>query len=101
MAKVQKLLTGRNGQTCGAVLKVANRNGKHATLQRPVQHIYPLGVTQSETFDEPETPDNAQNPELKENRETEPLRHPQWNSALRACDHVRTWTSQLREDKRD
>ena len=92
MAKVQKLLTGRDSQTHGAVLKVANRSGRQATLPRPVQHIYPIGIVQPEPFDETE---NAQNPELKENRETEPLTHPQRNSALRARDQVRAWTSEI------
>ena len=75
-----------------AVLKVANKSGRPATLQRPVRRIYPLGVTQSETFDEPEAPDNAENPELEENHETERLKHPQRNSALRA------WTSEIMEE---
>ena len=103
MAKVQKLITGRDGQTRGAVLKVANRNGKRATLQRPVQCIYPLGVTQSETFDdEPEAPDDVQNPELEENRGTEPPTRPQRNSAMKSRNHVRAWTSELMaEDERD
>ena len=60
MAKVQKLITGRDGQTRGAVLKVANKNGGHSTLQRPVQRIYPLGVTQSEADGESDIDSNTQ-----------------------------------------
>ena len=95
MAKVQKLLIGRVGQTHGAVLKVAYRSGRCATLQRPVQRIYPLGVTQSEPFDEIE---NAQNPELEE---TEPPTCPQQSSALKAREQVRAWTSEIMEDEPD
>ena len=100
MAKVQKLITGRDGQTRGAVLKVANRNGKHATLQRPLQCIYPLRVTQSKAFDEPEAPDDAQNPELEEDCGTEPP-CPQRNSAMKSHNRVRAWTSELMGDERD
>ena len=46
-AKGKKLITRRDGQTRGAVSKVVNKNGRHSTLQRPVQRIYPLGVTQT------------------------------------------------------
>ena len=86
LAKVHKFLTGRDSHTRGVVVTVANKSGRPATLQRPVQHIDPLGVSQFETFDEPEAPDNAEKPELEENCETEHPKHPQRNSALKARD---------------
>ena len=96
MAKVQKLLTGRDGQTRGAVLKLVNKSGRHGTLQRPVQRIYPLGVTQCRADDEPDITDNTPMPE--ESHEAEPPTRPQRDSALRARDRVRAWTSELMED---
>ena len=103
MAKVQKLLTGRDGHTRGAVLKVASKGRRLSTLQRPVQHIYPLGVAQSEVNEElenvPETEfENAlQTEPEREGHVPEPPSRPQRSSALRARDRVRTWTSEEHE----
>ena len=76
MAKVQKLITGRDGQMRGAVLKVANKNGRHSTLQRPIQRIYPLGVTQPETDDESDIDSNTQKPAAEVTQEAELPRRP-------------------------
>ena len=90
MAKVQKLIIGRDGQTHGAVLKVVDKNGRHSTLQRPVQRIYPLGVTQSETDTESDIVDKIQEPAAEVRHEAEPSRHPQRDSALRSHDQRTT-----------
>ena len=50
MARVQKLITGRDGQTCGAVLKLPTNSRRFTTLQRPVQLIYPLLAGYSELY---------------------------------------------------
>ena len=42
-----KLLTGKDGHHRGAVLKVAARGGRAATLQRPLQLLYPLEIYNS------------------------------------------------------
>lgn len=97
---MQKLITGRDGQTRGAVLRVTNKSRRYTTLQRPVQRIYPLGVTQSVTQDEPEAVDSARKPEPEAGkREAELPTRPQRESALRGRDRVRAWTSQLMEDE--
>ena len=94
MAKVQKNLTGRGGQTCGAVLKVVNKSGRLATLHRSIENLYPIGVTQSVTHNEPETVGNAQKLELEANaHEIEPPTCPQQDATMRAC---RVWTSRGR-----
>ena len=77
-------------QTRGAVLKVADKNGRHSTLQRPVQRIYPLGVTQSETDAESDIVDKIQEPAAEVRHEAEPSRHPQRDSALRSHDQRTT-----------
>ena len=98
MARVRKLITGRDGQTRGPVLKLPTKGGRFATLQRPVQLIYPLGVAESETQEESETVDTEE-PELEQGRdEPEPFKRPQRDSALRACDRMKTWTSELMEE---
>ena len=93
MAKIQKLLTGRDGLNRGAVLRVVNKGGKLTTLQRPVQLLYPLGVAQSVTGDE----DNVQDPEPEREPSNHPPR-PQRDSAVRARDRVCAWTSELLEE---
>ena len=43
---VEKLLTGQDGLVRGAVLRVSSRNGRATILQRPLQLLYPLEVSQ-------------------------------------------------------
>ena len=40
--RVERLITGQDGSTHGAVLKVPTRSGGTTTLRRPVQLLYPL-----------------------------------------------------------
>ena len=95
MARVRKLITGRDGQTCGAVLKLPTNSRRFTTLQRPVQLIYSLGVAESETQEESESVEYTEEPELEQERdEPEPPKRSR-DSALRAADRVKTWTSEL------
>ena len=94
---MQKLLTGRDGQTRGAVLKLATKSGRPGTLQRPVQRLYPLGVAQCGAEDEPDITDETHMPE--EGSKVESQTRPQRDSALKARDRVRAWTSELMEDE--
>ena len=41
---VQKVLTGRDGLTRAAVVKVAGSNRQQSTLKRPIQLLYPLEI---------------------------------------------------------
>ena len=43
---IKKLLTGSDGETRGAVIKVANRGKQSTTLYRPIQKLYTLEVEQ-------------------------------------------------------
>ena len=46
LARVQKLMTGVDGQTRGAVIRVQSKGEKGTTtLRRPVSHLYPLETT--------------------------------------------------------
>ena len=98
MAKVEALITGNDGSTCGAVLRVANKGGRTTTLQRPVQLIYPLGVTQTQPELEPETEPKNSTPDDTSNPPTYRVTRPKRDSALRARDRVRAWTSELMEE---
>ena len=44
LAKVQGLITGRDGKVRGASLKVASRSGTPTMLNRPLQLLYPLEI---------------------------------------------------------
>ena len=60
------------------------------TLRGPVQLIYPLGVGAQE---ESKTVEDTEEPKLEEERDKPKLpKRPKQDSALRACDHVKTWT---------
>ena len=38
------MITGRDGQIRGAILRVASEKGRSTTLQRPLQRLYPLEI---------------------------------------------------------
>ena len=44
IARVQSLITGRDGLVRGAVLRVAFKSGPPTILQRPLQLLYPLEI---------------------------------------------------------
>ena len=97
MAKIQRLLSGKDGLNRGAVLKVANKSGRLTTLQRPLQLLYPLGVTQSMAENESD-PDHGNISEPEKETSNLPPR-PKRDSALRARDQVCAWTSELLEEE--
>ena len=51
VARVTRLLTGKDGQHRGAVLRVAARGEQETTLQRPLQLLYPLEINCSSDKD--------------------------------------------------
>ena len=88
MSHVEKLITGRDDRVRGAVLKLPPKNGQQTTLQRPLQLIYPLEITQSESY-----PEGGYDATLKEispendsiaGDQVEPHARPQRVSALKA-----------------
>lgn len=104
VAKVERLITGRDGLVRGAVLKLPSKNHRNVTLQRPLQLLYPLGVAQTEPSVEPEQSATTHNPlkdstTLSEEDVTpavdsmEPSRPPRRAAALRARDvSLSLWT---------
>ena len=46
LAKIERLTTGKDGRVRGAVLRVLSKDGQATLLQRPLQLLYPLEVTQ-------------------------------------------------------
>ena len=51
---VQKLIVGQDGETRGATLRVINKKGKSALMNRPVQLLYPMEihVTENESTEQ-------------------------------------------------
>ena len=44
LAKVERMITGQDGVTRGAVIRVAGKGKQLKTLSRPVQHLFPLEI---------------------------------------------------------
>ena len=44
LARVQRLLPGKDNEIRGAVLRVFSKNGRISTLQCPVQRLFPLEI---------------------------------------------------------
>ena len=45
LALVEKLVTGQDGLTRGAILRVSSTGERASTLQRPLQRLYPLELS--------------------------------------------------------
>ena len=108
VARVEKLITGRDGLVRGAALKLPSKNGQQTTLQRPLQLIYPLEVTQSECHlvnesDESNAPLQETPPgnDPNEGDRVDPHSRPQRPSASRAQDRIKEWSRELLEDTSD
>jgi hypothetical protein len=46
LAKIEELITGKDKRVRGAVIRVPAKDGKITVLQRPLQLLYPLEITQ-------------------------------------------------------
>ena len=99
VARVENLITGRDGLVRGAVLRLPSKSGQLTTLQRPLQLIYPLEITQAERHsanksDEGEVALRETPPanDPSEEDRVESHSRPQQLSALRARDQFKEWS---------
>ncbi len=53
LARLVELITGRDGKTRGAVVKVPYRSGRTITLRRPLQLLYPLELRCKDQYERP------------------------------------------------
>lgn len=60
LAHTDDLIIGRDGQTRGAILRVASTGEQGTTLQSPLQRLYPLEISSS-TPEERKKPDDMHN----------------------------------------
>ena len=103
---VQEVLTGRDGLTRAAVVKVAGSNRQQSTLKRPVQLLYPLEIRSdiSTVTSSEETPEPISEPESHEQDHSEnvdsvdsPLL-PKRDAAQRARKVTKDWIIELEKD---
>ena len=95
IARVDRLISGRDGSVRGAALKVASKSGTPTTLQRPLQRLYPLEISScdpqaqersSEREKEPVTSSHTQEPSAA----SRPLR----KAAVKGRDRVKQWCAE-------
>ena len=55
---MQSLISGKDGEVRGAILKVGSKDGSSTVLQRPLQLIYPLEVNSGPTTPPPSEQDD-------------------------------------------
>ena len=100
MAKVKELIVGKDGHIRGAVLKLPSKNNQPTFLQRPIQHLYPLEISQCE----PDRSDDhdvtiREAPSDKSSVDDAPREsRPQRSSASRAHQRIKEWSRALLED---
>lgn len=100
LGQVEEVLTGRDGKTRGAVVRVAGKGRQATSLYRPIQLLYPLEVSQP-SCGEPNSVDPAQpttrceradnegDTRLGDPEETEPQpQRPRRAAALEARDRM-------------
>lgn len=105
---VQEVLTGRDGLTRAAVVKVAASDRRYSTLRRPIQLLYPLEIHSnvspvqdvfatppSEDTPDPEKPNPATGPDDLDTP-AQPTR-PKRDAARRATKVTKVWISELQK----
>ena len=107
LGKIKELIVGRDGLTRGASVSVATKGRSCATLNRPLQLLYPLEINQP-----PDTkinsPGTLNPPGTTEQKDVsggadqsdapEKSRRPQRASAKKGEERSRTWIAQLGDD---
>ena len=100
MARVQSIITGKDGMVRGAVLKVASKSGPPTMLQRPLQLLCPLEIssnfpTTNVTGPEGESTEqqtaSSEAPEQEEEPPWPASPRPQREAAIRGRRFVRQW----------
>jgi hypothetical protein len=88
LGKVEGLISGADGQTRGAVVKVLSRNGRSTTIKRPVQRLYPLEIRSTDR-------DSGVPVEAKEDDNPEVKQRPRRAAAIAADSRRKGWIKEL------
>ena len=93
--KLKKLITGKDGHTRGAVIRVPTNNGQTTLLQRLLQLLYPMEMIRkptsaATTVVEPERGVDTNTEPLSEGTTVEdtPVRRSRRSAATQASDHL-------------
>lgn len=97
---VKELLTGKDGQTRAATVRIVSRDRQHTILNRPIQLLYPLELHCEP--DDSEYTDNEVEPaeSIPEEQETRPTR-PKRAAAIRNEEARREWIAEMEKDEMD
>ena len=96
LARVEKLLAGKDDKVRGAQIRVSTPTGQSSTLRRPLQALYPLEITQSDV--------STGTPEVQAEEVTAPSTGDQTQvrasrgAAIRANENFKRWAAELTED---
>ena len=106
LGQIQEVLTGRDGQSRAALVRVATRDRQHILLRRPLQLLYPLEICGTEPLepgsgDMPaSTSDDLTSSPVEEDNVPalkEPERRPMRAAAKRANEKRRAWIQELHD----
>lgn len=92
---VQSLLTGQDGQTRAATVKLPSQGRQHSVLRRPVQSLYPLEIHGEAHVNEPSSDSSSESPPTPERPVEESSIYPRRAAAMRADEVRRGWISEL------
>ena len=96
VARVTKLLMGKDGRARGAILKVSARIDQATTLQRPLQLLYLLEIHCSASKDDGASSDEQ--PIVSEDNNELEVRKSRRTASVKAQEHFKDWSAQLLED---
>ena len=96
VARITKLLMGKDGRARGAILKVSARGDQATTLQRPLQLLYPLEIHCSASKDDEASSDEQ--PIISEDDNELEVRKSRRAASVKAQEHFKDWSAQLLED---
>ena len=100
LARVKELIIGKDGRPQGAVLRLPRRDGQQTTLQRPLQLIYFLEISESLPPAEEVQDSNSEEVTSPCNvAEQAPCHRQQRASAARARRRIKGWSECLLEDE--
>ena len=99
LARVKKLIVGRDGLPRGAVLRLPRKDGQQTTLQQPLQLIHPLEISSESLPSVDKSQDNDSNEDTSrhDSAEQPPCPRQQRPSAARARDRMKDWSKHLLE----
>lgn len=109
LARIKNVITGKDGQIRGAILRVSSEKGHSTTLQRPLQRLYPLEIDCYVKEPEGENPCESESPGAETvepvdatdgngDGDSTTAERPKKKAAVQARDKIMAWTTHDSED---